>query len=68
MRSNQAEIKSALIEMQSKLDALTARVSEAEERVNVIEDKLMEKKEAEEKRKTTNGPRVWEGFEKSVIS
>ena len=36
--------------MQSKLDALTARVNEAAERVNDIEDKLMERKEAEEKR------------------
>ena len=35
--------------MQSKLDALTARVNEAEERVSDIEDKLMERKEAEEK-------------------
>ena len=36
--------------MQSKLDALTPRVSEAEERVSDIEDKLMERKEAEGKR------------------
>ena len=43
--------------MQSKLDALTARVNEAEERVSDIEDKLTERKEAKEKRgKTTNGP------------
>ena len=35
--------------MQSKLDALTARVREIEERVNNIEDKLMERKKAEEK-------------------
>ena len=36
--------------MQSKLDALTPRVSEAEERLSDIEDKLMERKEAEGKR------------------
>jgi len=36
--------------MQSKLDTLTARVSEAEERINDIKDKLMERREAEEKR------------------
>ena len=36
--------------MQSKLDALTARVNEAEERISDIEKKLMERKEAEEKR------------------
>ena len=36
--------------MQSKLDVLTARVNEVEERVNDIEDKLTVKKEAEEER------------------
>ena len=36
--------------MQAKLDALTARVNETEELVNDIEDKLMERREAEEKR------------------
>ena len=36
--------------MQSKLDVLTARVNEVEERVSDIEDKLMERKEAKEKR------------------
>ena len=36
--------------MQSKLDALTTRVNEVEERMSDIEDKLMERKEAEEKR------------------
>ena len=36
--------------MQSKLGALTAWVNEAEERVSDIEDKLMKRKEAEEKR------------------
>ena len=50
MRSNQAKIKNRLNEMQSKLDVLTARVNEVEERVSDIEDKLMVKKEAEEKR------------------
>ena len=34
--------------MQSKLDALTARVKEAEERISDIDDKLMERKETEE--------------------
>ena len=36
--------------MQTKLDALAARRNEAKERVSDIEDKLMERKEAEEKR------------------
>ena len=32
------------------MDALSPRVNEAEERVSDMEDKLMERKEAEEKR------------------
>ena len=36
--------------MQSKLDFLTARVNEVEERMGDIEDKLMVRKKAEEKR------------------
>lgn len=50
--SNQAKIKNQLNEMQSKLDVLMMRVNEVEERVSDIEDKLMARKEAEEKRKT----------------
>ena len=50
MRSNQAEIKHRLTEMQSKWNALTAWVTEVEERVGDIGDKLTERKEAEEKR------------------
>ena len=39
------------------MDALTTRLYEAEKRVSDIEDKMMEMKEAEEKRKkTTNRP------------
>ena len=38
------------MEMQSKLEVLTMRVNEVEERVSDIEDKLMARKEAEEKR------------------
>ena len=47
-RSNQAEIKNQLNEMQSK--NLTTRVNEVEERVSDKEDKLMTKRETEEKR------------------
>lgn len=47
MRSNQAEIFLKTYEMQSKLDALTARVNEAEERISDLEDKLMKRKETE---------------------
>ena len=38
--------------MQSKLEVLTTRVNEVEERVSDIEDKLMARKDAEEKRET----------------
>ena len=51
-RSNQAEIKNQLNVMQSKLEVLTTRVNEVEERVSDIEDKLMAKRETEEKRQT----------------
>lgn len=37
-------------EKQYKLDPLTSRVNEAEERINDVEDKLMERKEVEKKR------------------
>ena len=52
-RSNQAEIKYQLNEMQSKLEVLTTRVNEVEEveeQVSDIEDKLITKRETEEKR------------------
>ena len=52
-RSNQAEIKNQLNEMQSKLEVLTMRVNEVEEGVSDIEDKLMARKETEEKKRKT---------------
>ena len=47
---NQVKIKNQLNVMQSKLEVLTMRVNEVEERVSDIEDKLMSRKETEEKR------------------
>ena len=44
MRANLAEIKNAMNQMQSKLDALTARVNEAEERISELEDGMVEEK------------------------
>ena len=44
MRVNLAEIKNSMNQMQSKLDALTARVNEAEERISESEDGLVEEK------------------------
>ena len=38
--------------MKSKLNPLTARINESEGRLSDIEDKLIERKEAEEKRET----------------
>ena len=53
-RSNQAKIKNQLNELQSKLELLTMRVNEVEERGSNIEDKLMARKEAEEKKDKNN--------------
>ena len=62
MRLNRAKLKNtmngekkAMNGMWSTSDALTARVTEAEERISDLEDRLMEKKETEEG-KTTNMP------------
>uniref|UniRef100_A0A7N5P291 L1 transposable element RRM domain-containing protein n=1 Tax=Ailuropoda melanoleuca TaxID=9646 RepID=A0A7N5P291_AILME len=44
MRANLTEIKNSMSQMQSKLEALTARVTEAEERVSELEDGLVEEK------------------------
>lgn len=43
-------------EMQSKWDALIARVNDAEERISDLEDRLMERKTAEEKRERKPSP------------
>ena len=44
MRANLAEIKNAMNQMQSKLDTLTARINEAEERISELEDGMVEGK------------------------
>ena len=44
MRANLTEIKNASNQMQSKLDALMARVNEAEERISELEDGMVEEK------------------------
>ena len=49
-RSIQAEIKNQLNEIQSKLEVLTMSVNEVEEPVSDIENKLMARRETEEKR------------------
>ena len=42
MRVNLTEIKNSMSQMQSKLEALTARVTEAEECISELEDGLVE--------------------------
>ena len=44
MRANLAEIKNSMSQMQSKLEALMARVNEADERISELEDGLVEEK------------------------
>ena len=44
MRGNLVEIKDAMSQIQSKLDSLTARVNEAEERISELEDGMVEEK------------------------
>ena len=44
MRANLALIKNSMSQMQSKLEALMARVTEAEERISKLEDGLVEEK------------------------
>ena len=44
MRANLEEIKNAMNQMQSKLDALTARVTGAKERISDLEDGMVDEK------------------------
>ena len=46
----QQELKNAINELQNKMEATTAWIEEAEERIGELEDKIMEKEEAEKKR------------------
>ena len=48
--SNQDKIKNQSNEMQSKLEVLMTRVNEIKERMSDIEDNLMARKEAQDKR------------------
>ncbi|KAF0879067.1 LORF1 protein, partial [Crocuta crocuta] len=43
---NHSELRNAVNEVQNKLDAVTARMEEAEGRISEIENKIMEKDEA----------------------
>ena len=48
-KNSQNDIKNAVTELQSWMDAAAARMDEAEHRIGDIEDKLMENNEAEKK-------------------
>ena len=47
VKNSQNEIKNAITELQSWMDAAVAQMDEAEQRISVIEDNLIENNEAE---------------------
>ena len=54
LRNSQEELKNAVNELQNKMEVTTAGIEEAEERLGELEDKIMEKEEAEKKRDKKN--------------
>ena len=54
LRNSHEELKNAINEGQNKMEVTTAWIEEAEERIGELEDKIMEKEEAEKKRDKTN--------------
>ena len=50
VKACQDEIKNAITEMQSHMDATVTRINEAEQRISDTKDKIMENNEAEKKR------------------
>ena len=63
MRANLTEIKNSMSQMQAKIEALMARVTEAEERISKLEDGLVEEKtkiEAGLKKIHAHECRLWE--------
>ena len=51
---NSQELKNAINELQNKMETTTAQIEAAEERIGELEDKIMEKEEAEKKRDKKN--------------
>ena len=49
VKASQDEIKNAITELQSWMDAAAARMDEAEQTISNIEDKLIENNEAEKR-------------------
>ena len=54
LRNSNEELKNALNEVQNKMEVTTAQIEEAKERIGGLEDKIMEKEEAEKKRDKKN--------------
>ena len=54
LKNSKEEIKNAINEQQNKMETTTAWNKEAEERIGELEDKIMEKEEAEKKRDKKN--------------
>ena len=50
VKKNQSEMKSVINEIRSMFDRMNSRLEEAEELISHIEDKTMEKNEAEQNR------------------
>ena len=44
LRNSQEELKNAINEPQNKMEATTAQIEEAEERIGVLEDKIIKKR------------------------
>ncbi|KAF0877905.1 LORF1 protein, partial [Crocuta crocuta] len=52
VKASQDEIKNAVTELQSQMDAMVARVDKAEQGITDTKDKLLENNEAEKKKET----------------
>ena len=55
LRSSQEELKTAINDLQNKMKVTTARIEEAEVRIGELDDKIVEKEEAEKKREKNPG-------------
>ena len=51
VKTSQDEIKNAITELQSQMDAAATRMHETQQRISDIQDKLMENNEAEKRGK-----------------
>ena len=56
LRNSHEELKNAINEVPNKMEAAIAWIEEGEERIGELEDKIMEKEEAEKKRDKKKNP------------